>query len=288
MDLWERGPHEGRVWDAKAEGGTREGRAASGGEEEEEAISRRYHDTVLSGKLRQAACWATNREGGGCLLPDDQCTKTGQPIAEVLQEKHPDMHISPVENPACVAFKEYGEVPETVPLDFTESDMTLVASKLSGNTGYLGAEAIDLINWILRFRCASEELRVVVARLADWMANFSPPWDTYHSLMACRLVALDKRPGVRPVGIAETLRRSLAKLAMRAVGDQANTVCGNLQLYTGLETGVEGTTHAVGQRQLERARTIRSAEVAGSPDKEEDSECVDTALTHFRIKIAGT
>ena len=50
-----------------------------------------------------------------------------------------------------------------------------VASKLSGATGALGAEAIELRNWLLRFVCESEELRVVVARLADWVANFSPP-----------------------------------------------------------------------------------------------------------------
>ena len=70
MDLWERGLHAGLVGDAEAEGAAREGRAASGGEEEEE-VSWSYHDTVLSGKLCQAVLRATNREGGGCLLPDD-------------------------------------------------------------------------------------------------------------------------------------------------------------------------------------------------------------------------
>ena len=61
-----------------------------------------------------------------------------------------------------------------VPLEFTEDDVTWVASKLSGAAGTLGAEAIELINWLLRIRCASEELRVVVARLSDWIANSSP------------------------------------------------------------------------------------------------------------------
>ena len=128
---------------------------------------------MLSGKLRQDVRQATNREGGGWLLPDDQCTKTGRPVAEVLREKHPDMRVPPVENPACVAFEEYEEVPETVPLEFTEDEVTWVASKLSGAAGVLGAEAIELRNFLLCFGCASEVLRVVVSSLADWMANSS-------------------------------------------------------------------------------------------------------------------
>ena len=85
MDLCERGLHAGLVGDAEAKGAAREGRAASGGEEEDEAVARSYHNTVLSGKLQQAVCRATDREGGGCLVLDDQCTKTGRPVAEVLR-----------------------------------------------------------------------------------------------------------------------------------------------------------------------------------------------------------
>ena len=95
-----------------------------------------------------------------------------------------------------------------------------------------------------------EELRVVVARLAEWMANSSPPWAAYLTLMVYRLVALDKITGVRPVGIGETIRQVLAKLVMRAAGYQAKTVCGNLQLCSGLEAGIEGATHDVGQRKI--------------------------------------
>ena len=124
MDLWERGLHVALVGDAEAEGATREGRAVSGGEEEEKAVAWSYHDTVLSCDLRQAVHLATDREGGGCLLLDDQCTRTGRSGAEVLKEKHPDMHAPPVENHVCTAFEKYGEVPKTVPLNFTEDVMT--------------------------------------------------------------------------------------------------------------------------------------------------------------------
>ena len=119
MDLWERGQNVGLVGDAEAEGAAREGRAAFSGEEEDNAVARSFQETVLSGKLRQAVRRATDREGGGCLLPGDKCTKTGRPVADVLWEKHPDMRVPPVENPTCAAFKVYEEVPKTVPLGFT-------------------------------------------------------------------------------------------------------------------------------------------------------------------------
>ena len=166
----------------------------------------------------------------------------------------------PVEKPTCAAFKNYAELPKTVPLDFTEDDVMWVASKLSGAVGALGAEAIELRNWLLCFECVLGELRVIVARLADWMDNSSPPWTAYCALMTCPLVALDKRPGVLPVGIGGTLRQALAKLVMRAAGDQAKTACGNLQLCAGLEVGIEGATHAVGQQRLERVKQRRKEE----------------------------
>ena len=100
----------------------------------------------MLGKLRQAVCRATYRERGGCLLPYDQYNKNGRPVAEVLRKNYPDMQVPPMENPASAAFEEYKEVPETSPLDFTEDAVTWVASKLSGATGALGAEAIELRN----------------------------------------------------------------------------------------------------------------------------------------------
>ena len=74
------------------------------------------------------------------------------------------------------------------------------------------------------------------------------------------------------MGIGETLRQALAKLVMRESGDQAKTACGNLQLCAVLEARIEGATHAVGQRILERERQIRRTEEASRPDKDEDED----------------
>ena len=84
--------------------------------------------------------------------------------------------------------------------------------------------------------------------------------------MACRLVALDKTTGVRPVVIGDTLCRALAKHVMREAGDQAKTVCGNFQLCTDLKAGIEGATHAIRKRRLDRVRIIRSEEEDGTAE----------------------
>ena len=34
---------------------------------------------------------------------------------------------------------------------------------------------IELRNWLIRFGCALEELVVVVDKMAEWLANSSPP-----------------------------------------------------------------------------------------------------------------
>ena len=63
---------------------------------------------------------------------------------------------------------------------------------------------------------------------------------------------MDKRPGVRPVGIGETLRHADTKLVMKATGYQKKTACGSLQLCAGLEAVIEGETHNMAQCQQER------------------------------------
>ena len=74
------------------------------------------------------------------------------------------------------------------------------------------------------------------------------------------------------MGIGETLLWALTKLIMRAAGEQAKTVCGNLQLCAGLGAGIEEATHAVGQIRVERVRASRGD---GAHAEEEATEQSD-------------
>ena len=86
---------------------------------------------VLDGKLRAAVRFATDRGGGGVLLPQDSCTKTGRPVMEVLRLQHPDTRIPDLKDPHCIAFEQYDEVPVEIPMDCTTEDLETLALQMS-------------------------------------------------------------------------------------------------------------------------------------------------------------
>ena len=71
-------------------------------------------------------------------------------------------------------------------------------------------------------------------------------------MITCNAVTMDKGPGVRPIGIEETICRAISKLVMRGLGDQVKTACGILQLCADLDAGIEKVNHDVDQTRRER------------------------------------
>ncbi|KAI2510249.1 hypothetical protein MHU86_4127 [Fragilaria crotonensis] len=216
MDLWDQGHFKALVDDAEG----KSFRQPSSRPPDAEAQARSYNARVLSGRLR-SSCERSPTAPGGVRQPDDLCTKSGRPVWQVLQEKHPALR------------------------DPTSDDVEAISPRLAGAAGPGGTDAVDLANWLLRFGRESEALREEMAAWTNWLANTSPPWAAYRAVMANRLVALDKQPGTRPVGIGEVYRRLWAKCLLKAIGSQATAACGNFNLCAGLQAGIEGAVHAV-------------------------------------------
>jgi hypothetical protein len=88
LRLWTDGHYDTLVQDIVRE--AMRGAGSGRGTADEDIIARKYNSMVLDGKLRTAVRFATDHGGGGVLLPQDLCTKTGRPVMEVLHSQHPD------------------------------------------------------------------------------------------------------------------------------------------------------------------------------------------------------
>ena len=61
--------------------------------------------------------------------------------------------------------------------------------------------------------------------------------------MACKLVPLDKRPGVCPIGICVVARRIIGKEILTVIGGDIQQTVGTLQLCAGQTAGIEAAIY---------------------------------------------
>jgi hypothetical protein len=90
-------------------------------------------------------------------------------------------------------------------------------------------------------------LKQSIAVLARKLASDILDPSSLESFNACRLIPLDKNPGVRPIGIGETLRRIIGKSISWLVKAEAMTAAGPLQVAAGVKSGSEAAVHAMRQ-----------------------------------------
>ena len=199
-----------------------------------------FHAKMLRGDIRGAIRYLTESEKGSILQPSDTDAKSGESVGDVLRSKHPAARVPDVD-----LLHSYPETPAFVDVDITADVVESVARRLTGSAGLGGTDAHALKHWLLKFGKVSAELREAVASFSMWLANDFPPWAAYRAFMSGRLVALDKCPGVRPIGIGETWRRAFAKALLKVAGPEATQACGIDQLCSGLQAGVEGAVHAM-------------------------------------------
>ncbi len=187
LTLWVGGQYNALVQDIIGEAmrGVGSGRDTAN----DERIARKYNHMVLNGKLCTAAM---AHNGGGVLLPQDACTKTGQLVMEVLQSQHPDTRIPNLGDPDYIAFEHYNKVPRVLPMDCTSKDLEALALRMSGSAGPSSFDAVMLRNCLLWYGRASSKLRQEMDDWVEWLSNEPPPWAAYRALMCRRLVALDK------------------------------------------------------------------------------------------------
>eukprot|EP00923_Selenidium_pygospionis_P059766 GHVN01105247.1.p2 GENE.GHVN01105247.1~~GHVN01105247.1.p2 ORF type:complete len:108 (-),score=16.00 GHVN01105247.1:461-784(-) len=86
-----------------------------------------------------------------------------------------------------------------------------------------------------------------IVALANRLCNHEYEWDEIKALMACGMVALDRsiKPGVRLLGIGETLHRLIGKMVVQATGNEVMETCGAQQLLRNQKRSRGRNTHKV-------------------------------------------
>ena len=101
------------------------------------------------------------------------------------------------------------------------------------------------------YRTINADLRRVFANFIKKICTEKLPVDTRKdetpskAFLACRLIPLDKNPGLRPIGVGEVLRRIAGKVVMKVMKKDIKKAAGCLQLCAGQEAGCEAAIHAM-------------------------------------------
>ena len=86
---------------------------------------------------------------------------------------------------------------------------------------------------LLRDGAHSDCLREAVSTLSRRLTNTIVPWNDIQTLMSNHLITLDKCPGVRPVGIGETVSHMIGKMVCTATRLDLAVQCETDQLCGG-------------------------------------------------------
>jgi hypothetical protein len=201
---------------------------------------------MLQGRVKAAVRWLCEKSSSHVLKPSDMVeVKTNEgnltnvSVLEVLRNKHPDPQV-----PSSKFFLQQDTLPAFSDLDVTGAHIHFIASRIQGGAGPGGCDANMWHDVLLRYGAHSERLRDSVASLVRRLANNIVPWSDIRGFLSCRLIALDKSPGVRPIGVGETLRRIVGKTVCYLTRDDIEEVCGISQLCCGIKAGIEGAIHA--------------------------------------------
>ena len=217
--------------------------------------SRVFAKLMFEGRTKVALQLLAGKHNGGVLNLDDKVDSGphAHSVRDVLKSKHPPaqpLHLN------CL-LPNWGNPPVSHPVVFNALDGCVIRSAALRTTGAAGPSGMDARCWrrlCTAFHSASSELCIAIALFARRICSSFVSPDILAPFVACRLIALDKQPGVRPFGECEVVRRLVAKAVLSIIREDIMMAAGPLQLCGGQMAGVEAAIHSV--RELLSVRTV--------------------------------
>ena len=216
-----------------------------------EQNARTFAKLMMEGKVRAALRLIADNDGGGPLYLDslvayNSSTTIPETVREVLLQKHP------TKQPPTQTSIITPDTPLVEPhlILFDKIDGQLIRSTVLRMDGAAGPSGLDAAAWkrlCTSFKKASSDLCDSLASIARRICSGYVDPSGLSVFVACRLIALDKCPGVRPIGIGEMVRRITGKAIATIISDDIQAAAGPLQVCAGHLAGCEAAVHSMRQ-----------------------------------------
>lgn len=199
--------------------------------------ARIFAKLVFEGKIGAALKFISDETESGILDLTDE-TLAG------LAKKHPEP--SPVADDTLL----YGPINKvsTHELDaIDELSILKAAQQTRGSSGpsFLDADQYRHILCSRKYKHEGKELRVQIAAFAKRIATEIIDPVILEPYVSCRLIPLNKNPGIRPIGVGEVMRRIVGKAISSVLQDDIQEAAGPLQVSAGQKGGSEAAIHSM-------------------------------------------
>ena len=210
------------------------------------SLAKKFSKLMKVGKVKAAMRILASSDTSILSIHDNLQTtnshSTGMTVLDELKAKHPSKGKI---NPDVILSEGEGDFHPVV-FDCLDADLIRKAAlKTNGAAGPSGADANFWKRICTSFEIVSDDLCTSLALVAKKISSTYVDPDGLSSYTACRLIALDKRPGVRPIGIGEVVRRIISKAIINVIRDEIKDVAGTTQLCAGQEAGCETGVHSM-------------------------------------------
>ena len=154
---------------------------------------------MFAGKIKAALKFLDSNSESGVLPPSED-------VIDLLEEKHPPS--SKIESDTLIN----GPLEQVNSIHFAGIDEQIVMkaalwTKGSAGPSHFDSDQFRRILCSKHFKVEGKDLREQISILAQKIATQPLDPATLEAYVACRLIPLNKNPGVRPIGVGEVLRR---------------------------------------------------------------------------------
>ena len=211
-------------------------------------VAPRFSNLMMKGKVRAALQLLNKGAGSAPMRLDDIVEACGKSVHDILMDKHP--HPMPLHTDAILTEDITAASSDFHPVLFDSITAEAIRRSALLTEGSAGPSGMDALSWrrlCTAFGEKSNHLCFAIAAFARRICTTYVDPSSLKAYTSCRLVPLDKCPGVRPVGIGEVARRIVGKAVMKVVKLDLQQAIGSIQLYAGKEAGCKAAVHAMEQ-----------------------------------------